>query len=159
MILFHVDEESAEKVDAHIAGLRDRVLGSIRVGMKESMEVLARAEADKLHGSPIVGHTGKLEQAVLASPKVTETDTVIRGDVSSFVDGKPLGAWLEDGTSIPAVVGKVIDFTAADVGKVFAHGHRAFHVKAHPFQIPTLEESKQAIFDTIQARIGEAMAE
>jgi hypothetical protein len=158
MLDFQVDPASAARVDAHLETTRQRVLAGIRNAMQEAMEGLAWTVADKLQGNPIVSRSGRLLGAVLGSPKVKETDTVIRGTVSADVGGKHLGLWLEDGTHVPAVAGKIFSYTAPGGEQVFARGHKAFEVKPHPFMNPSLQEYKATILQMIAARVTEAVA-
>jgi hypothetical protein len=154
MIDFAIDE--APVLD-YLEATRTRILAGIRTGMQEAMEGLAWNVADKLQGSPIVSRSGALLGAILGSPHVTETAEVIRGTVSSDVGEKHIGLWLEEGTHVKAVEGKLFQFTAADGQSVFTHGHRAFQVKAHPFLNPSLEEYKPTIMNIIAQKIGEAV--
>lgn len=157
MLQLAVDEASVAGVTDYLEQTRQNILAGIRQGMQEAMEGLSWTVADKLQGNPIVSRSGKLLGAILGSPKVTETDTVIRGTVSSDVGQKHLGLWLEEGFSVQAVKGTLFQFTAADGNSVFTHGHRAFKVAPHPFLNPSLEEYKPTIMDIIAAKIGEAL--
>lgn len=157
MIGFVADESSVAGVADYLEQTRQNILAGIRQGMQQAMEGLAWTVADKLQGNPIVSRSGELLGAVLGSPKVTETPYYIKGTVSSDVGGKHLGLWLEEGTNVKAVEGKLFHFTAADGASVFTHGHRAFQVAPHPFLNPSLDEYKPTILDIIQSRISEAI--
>jgi hypothetical protein len=137
--------------------VKERILEAVRVGMREAMEGLAWTVADKLQGNPIVSRSGKLLGAVLGSPKVTETADVIRGTVTADVGEKHLGIWLEEGTHVQAVEGKLFQFTPADENTVYTRGHRAFDMKPHPFMNPSLAEFKAPIMEIIASRVAEAI--
>lgn len=158
MIDLNVDAASVERVDAHLQSVRDRLLQGIRTGMLDAMVGLAATVADKLHGDPIHTRTGALLAAVMASPRVMVTETSVRGMVSSNVDGKPLGSWLEDGVHEPATT-KLLKFMGRDGSMVFSRGHRQFYEMGKPFLMPSLEESKQKIFETIRDSALQAVGE
>jgi hypothetical protein len=158
MIAFEVDQASVAGVTDYLEQTRKNILAGIRTGMQEAMEGLSWNVADKLQGNPIVSRSGRLLGAVLGSPKVTETETYIKGTVSSMVDGKPRGLWLEDGISVPAVAGVLFHFTAADGKSVFTHGHAAFQIAGRPFMNPSLQEYSPTIVDMIFAKVSEATA-
>lgn len=158
MIAAQVDPGSLVAVVDHLAQTRKNIFAAVRLGMLQGMEGLSWNVADKLQGSPIVSRSGALLGAILGSPKVVENREVIRGTVSSSVGRKPLGLWLEEGTSVPAVQGKLYGFVPADGTSVFTHGHQAFRVAAHPFLNPSLDEYGPTILETIQARIAEVVS-
>jgi hypothetical protein len=157
MLELTVDQESVDQVVEHVDVVRQRILTGIRGAMQQSMEGLAWNVADKLFGNPIVSRSGQLLGAILGSPKVTETPEVIRGTVTADVGKKHLGIWLEEGTHVPAVEGKLYEFTEPDEGSFWAHGHQAFQVKPHPFMNPSLREYRDAIYQNIANAIGEAL--
>lgn len=146
-------------VPDYLDQVRLRIMSGIRGGMQQVVEGLSWNVADKLQGNPIVSRSGRLLGAVLGSAKVTESESYIKGTVSGMVNGKPLGLWLEEGISVPAVAGKLYHFTAADGKSVFTHGHAAFQVAPHPFLNPSLEEYKPTILDIISQRITQAVEE
>jgi hypothetical protein len=154
-----VKPESVDEVLEHVDVVRQRILEGIRGGMKQAMEDLAYNVADKLFGNPIVSRSGELATAILESPKVTETPEVIRGTVTADVGRKHLGIWLEEGTHVPAVDGKLYEFTEPDSGSFYTHGHVAFQVKAHPFMNPSLKEYQTTIMQIIADSVAEATAE
>ena len=156
MLDFKVDQASVDATVDYVEQVKQRILEGVRSGMLEAMQGLAGTVADKLHGSPIVSRTGALLSAIEGSPKVTETDAIIRGTVTADVGAKHLGIWLEEGTHVPAVEGKLYQFTEADAGTFFARGHRAFDVKAHPFMNPALDEFKAPIMQIIADAIAAA---
>jgi hypothetical protein len=158
VIQFAIDEASVDRVEDYLEQTRQNILAGIRIGMREAMEGLSWDVADKLQGSPIVSRTGKLLGAILGSPKVSETADVIRGTVSSDVGQKHIGLWLEEGTSVKAVEGKLFHFTTADGKSVFTHGHKAFKVAPHPFLNPSLAEYKSTIMEIISQKVGEALS-
>jgi hypothetical protein len=155
MLDFFVDEASVSEVTDHLEQTRQNILAGIRVGMKEAMEGLSWTVADKLQGNPIVSRTGQLLGRILASPKVTETATYIKGTVDAELGQKHLGLWLEGGTDVPAVKGSLFQFTTADGNSVYTHGHKAFKVAPHPFMNVSLQEYKPTILDIITAKIEE----
>jgi hypothetical protein len=155
VLTFAVDEASVTEVTDYLEQTRQNILAGIRVGMKEAMEGLSWTVADKLQGNPIVSRSGALLGRVLASPKVTETAAYIKGTVDAELGKKHLGIWLEGGTDVPAVQGKLFQFTTADGTSVYTHGHKAFRVAPHPFMNPSLNEYKPTILDIIAAKISE----
>jgi hypothetical protein len=156
VINLKVDRASVDSTVAYIDQVKERILAGIRSGMQEAMEGLAGAVESKLEGDPIVSRTGELASAIAKSPKVTETATIIRGTVTADVGLKHLGIWLEEGTHVPAVDGKLYEFTEADGDTFFARGHRAFDVKPHPFMNPALDEMKAPIMQIIADAVAEA---
>ena len=144
-------------VEDYLEQTRKNILSGVRIGMGEAMEGLSWNVVDKLQGNPIISRSGKLVGAVLGSPKVTETADYIKGTVSSVVEGKPRGLWLEEGTSVPAVTGNLYHFAAADGGSVFTHGHAAFKVAPKPFLNPSLREYSPTIVDIITAKVQGAV--
>ena len=159
MLTFTLDPSSVDATVDHVEAVRHRILAAIREGMMEAMQGLAWTVADKLSGNPIVSRSGELLGAILGSPKVTETAEIIRGTVSSDVGAQHLGLWLEEGTHIKAVEGKLYGFTPPDGKTFFTHGHRAFSIKPHPFMNPSLREYKSTIMEIIVAKVAEATAE
>lgn len=168
MLQFAVEEESVTGIADYLEQTRQNILAGIRRGMLEAMEGLSFNVADKLQGNPIVSRSGQLLGHVLGSPKVTETQTYIKGSVDAEVGeigpkGQRLhiGLWMEEGTNVPATVGtskgKLYQFTAADGASVFTHGHKAFKVAPHPFMNPSLQEYRPTILDIIAAKVGEAV--
>lgn len=162
MLQFAVDEASVAEVTDYLEQTRQNILVGIRAGMKEAMEGLSWTVADKLQGNPIVSRSGALLGFILASPKVTETAAYIKGTVTSddqnSVFGgkvKHVGLWMEEGTHVPAVKGKLYQFTNAGGDTFWARGHRAFDVKPHPFMNPSLQEYRPTILDIIAAKISE----
>lgn len=161
-VLFSVDDASIQETADYLEQTRMRILSAIREGMAEAMGGLAWTVADKLQGSPIVSRTGQLLGTVLGSPKVTETDSYIKGTVSSNDGKKPKGLWLEGGISDPSTLGMdtglLYEFTASDGKSVFTHGHAAFQIAPKPFLNPSLEEYKPTILDIITSRIEGAVS-
>jgi hypothetical protein len=154
MLDLYVDEASVTEVTDYLEQTRQNILAGIRVGMKEAMEGLSWTVADKLQGNPIVSRSGQLLGRILASPKVTETATYIKGTVDAELGAKHLGLWLEGGTDVPAVEGRLFQFTTADGTSVYTHGHKAFRVAPHPFMNPSINEYKPTILDIIEATNG-----
>lgn len=159
MVELTITQASVDGIASYLERVRLRVLAAARAGMRESMEGLAWTVADKLQGNPITSRSGELLGAVLASPKVRETETQIRGTVSANVGGKPRGLWLEEGTHVPAVKGTVFAFTPPGEETQFSRGHKAFNVRPRPFMNPSLDQYKGQILATIQARVAEAMTQ
>jgi len=155
MLDFCVDEASVTGVKDYLEQTRQNIMAGIRSGMKEAMDGLSWTVADKLQGNPIVSRSGELLGHILGSPKVTETVSYIKGTVDAELGRKHLGLWLEAGTSVPAVQGKLFQFTTADGDSVFTHGHKAFRVAPHPFMNPSLNEYRSTILDIITQRISE----
>jgi hypothetical protein len=155
MLDFAVDEASVTGVKDYLEQTRQNILAGIRSGMKEAMDGLSWTVADKLQGNPIVSRSGELLGHILGSPKVTETASYIKGSVDAELGKKHLGLWLEAGTNVPAVQGKLYQFTTADGNSVFTHGHKAFRVAPHPFMNPSLNEYRSTILDIITQRISE----
>lgn len=159
MIQMVLERSSVGDVNAYLDRVKQRIFAGVRGGMQQSMDELAYGVADKLFGNPIHSHTGELAGAILGSPKVTETPEVIRGTISSDVGKKHIGLWLEEGTHVRAVQGKLFGFTAADGNTFFTRGHKAFDVKPRPFMNPTLHALSAQIFENIQRQAIEGMAE
>jgi hypothetical protein len=155
MLAFTIDDSA---VQDYLVQTRERILSAVRESMFEAMEGLANVVVGHTGGDPIVSRSGEFVQAVLESPKVQENDRYIKGSVSSWVGGKPMGVWFDEGTTVPAVAGTAYHFTAADGKSVFTHGHAAFQVAPHPIMNVSLEEYKPTILDIIQARVEGAMA-
>jgi hypothetical protein len=156
MLAFEVDQASVTEVTDYLEQTRQNILAGIRQGMQEAMEGLSWTVADKLQGSPIVSRSGKLLGRVLASPTVTATPHYIKGTVDAELGLAHLGLWLEAGTNVPAIPGKLFQFVPADGASVFTHGHAAFQVKAHPFMNVSLNQYKPTLLDIITGRIAEA---
>ena len=154
--LVGVDRASVAQVEDYLEQTKRNIFRNVKTGMKDAMEGLAGTVASKLDGNPIVSRTGKLLAHVLASPKVTESERYIKGRVDAEDGQKHLGLWLEEGTHVPAVAGKLYQFTAADASSVFTHGHRAFQVAPHPFMNPAEEEYSGTLVDIIAAKVAEA---
>jgi len=157
MIGFIEETGSEDRYEDYLERARQNILAGIRQGMQEAMEGLAWTVADKLQGNPIVSRSGKLLGKILGSPTVVEKPAYIKGTVDSDVGKKHQGLWLEKGTEVKAVEGKLFHFTTADGQSVFTHGHRAFRVAPHPFLNPSLEEYRPTILDLISMRITEAV--
>jgi hypothetical protein len=154
-----LDPASVTQTTEYLEEAKYKILEAVREGMKEAMINLAWNVAGKLQGDPIITHTGGLLDAILNSPRVTETAELVRGTVSSDVNKKHIGLWLEEGTHVPAVLRTLYEFTEPDGETFFTHGHQAFDVKPHPFMNPALEESQPMILETIRTRIEEALPE
>lgn len=159
MIDLELDPRSVDSTIDYVDQMRQRILQGVRVGMNDAMQALAWNVVDKLQGSPIQSRSGKLMGGILGSPRVTENADYVRGSVAGrSSDGKPIGLWLEEGTHVPAVEGKLFAFTTPDGNTVFTRGHRAFDVKPHPFLNSSLDAMRQPIMDIIAARVREATA-
>ena len=156
MITLQVEQASIDQLKSYLERVRQGILRGIREGMMEGMQGLAAAVVTEMGVAAIVNRTGALSEAILDSPKVTETPEVIRGTVTAAVGKKRLGIWLEEGTHVPAVEGNLFQFTEPDASTLYARGHRAFDVKPHPFMNPALREFKGPIMAIIEAHVAEA---
>jgi hypothetical protein len=154
-----LDPASIDETVSYVEQTRERILDAIRTSMLEAMHDLAWNVADKLQGDPIVSRSGELLGAILASPSVTVKSESITGSVWSDVGEKHIGLWLEEGTHVPAVDGKLFQFTEPDGKTFFTRGHRAFDVKPHPFLNPALHESETMIFELIQQAVDGAIVD
>jgi len=152
-----LDPASVDETVSYVEQTRERILDAIRVAMLEAMHDLAWNVADKMQGDPIVSRSGELLGAILASPSVSVKSATITGSVWSDVGEKHVGLWLEEGTHVKAVTGKLFQFTEPDGKTFFTRGHRAFDVKPHPFLNPTLHESETMITDLIQQAVDGAI--
>jgi len=135
---------------------RQNILNGIRQGMWEGMQQLAGDLVSKFHS-----RTGVLADAILRSPRLLEGENYIAGEVSTqSAHGRNLGLWLEYGIQDPSTLNtdkaKFYQFTSADAGSVWTHGHGAFQVAPHPFFNSTFQEDYPTILEIIQARIVEA---
>jgi hypothetical protein len=162
MIQFYVEPRSIDQVESYLEQVRLRILSAIREGMMQSMQGLAGVVASKLHGDPIQSHSGELSTAVLASPRVKESSTVIRGSVSADVGQKHFGIWFDYGTAYPR------QGVAGEGGrKHLSHGRLGEYLRSrmglrmapHPIMNPSLEQYKANILATISDRVTEAMAQ
>jgi hypothetical protein len=156
--MIQMDVDGSGVID-YLDATREKILQAVRVGMQEAMVGLAHQVVSHTGGggTDIVSRSGRFVGAVLGSPKVSETDAYIKGTVSGIVDGKPMGIWFDEGTSVPAVAGTLFHFTAADGASVFTHGHGAFKVAPHPIMNKSLEEYKPILIDIITAKIQGAV--
>jgi hypothetical protein len=150
MIDLAVNPESIAAVTQSFAEHRRWLIAGVIEGMGEAMQDLALATAENAPR-----RTGALERAILKSVKVKETSTEIVGTVSGNVGSLHVGLWLEEGTSVPAVVAKMV-LIDADGQPAFIRRHRAFRVPPHPFMNPTLQAQKQQIFETLRRHIRQA---
>lgn len=157
MIVAEPNPQAAEEVSEYLEATRKRILAGIREGMQEAMEGLASLVAEKVGGSPIQSHTGKLLAAILGGVHVRSTANAVIGEVRPDTHGgRNLALWLEKGVNEPGVTGKLMRFIA-DGALRFIYSHRAFRIEAKPFMNPTLEQDKTTIMEIIQQRIAGAL--
>jgi hypothetical protein len=145
-----VEESSVNDVRAHARDFGRRIIRAIKVGMREGMTVFAEAV-----GSKINSRTGQTAASILHGVSVTETPLEVRGRIGSGMVGrKPIGAWLENGISVPEVAGKLMVFQGPQ-GTVFARHHKAFRVPGRHIFSVSLQEVKSETFARIQTRMEE----
>jgi hypothetical protein len=147
-----VKQESVAEVQSSVRDFGRRVIRAILFGMREAMDMLGAAVAGKIHS-----RTGKTAASVLQGVRATETTALVVGRIGTgFVGAKPVGIWLERGTSVPSVSGKLMVFEGIN-GTVFTRKHAAFRVPARPVFNPTLQGLKEEITARIQARMDQVL--
>ncbi len=156
MITAQVQQQSVSAVNAYFDQTKQRIFAAVREGVAEGTEQLSWTIADKLQGNPIVSRSGELLGAVLNGVRLRETANAIQGSVFPDTGRKNLAQWLEEGTSIPGVQGKLMAFfSAAMSGLKVIRSHQAFKVAPHPFMNTSLAESEGPIFDLILQKVTE----
>jgi hypothetical protein len=164
MMRLEVDKASFDQAGDHLESIRQNILAGIRSSMMEGMQGLAGAVGEKLQGNPIAERTGDLLRAVLSSPRVVETDTYIKGEVSTTTAKfRNLGLWLNFGTKFPTK-GNVDSypkqflhsFSPANSKSIAKTGHGAFRIEPTFFFTDTFEDYSPTILEGIFARIAEA---
>jgi hypothetical protein len=143
----------------YLEEIKLRTIDAIEVGMEDAMASLASSEAA---AAPL--QTGRLRSWILRSPRVKRTQRFISGTVNANVGPAGphnqmfyIGNYLEFGTSVPAVVGKLMVFVAVDGTPVFTRKHKAFQVGPHPFMNATLHARKDSLMEIIAQYIREAI--
>jgi hypothetical protein len=167
MMRLDLNEASLNATCDHLETIRLNILAGIVSGMMGGMQLLAGAVGAKLQGNPIGVKTGNLLHAVLASPRVIQTETYIKGEVSTqSAKFRNLGLWLELGTKFPtkgntdAYPSQFLhSVSAANPASIAKHGHGAFRIEPKPFFNNTFEDVSPTILESIYHRIAEACNE
>ena len=166
MVRFLVTKESAASVDKYTDAVRKRVFAAVTEAMGEEMVTLADTVVSKLHGNPITGRTGKLEQAILQSPKVVDSPGATRGSVSAQDGALNLGLWLEKGHRFPGQRLKQLELSnkrnilkRLSVAQIDEMRSRGGRVKPYPFLVPSLEERETPILEHIREKVADALAQ
>jgi hypothetical protein len=167
MMRLEVDHASFDAAADHLESMRLNILAGVRSAMMDGMQGLAAAVGEKLQGNPIAERTGDLLRAVLSSPRVVETDTYIKGEVSTAsAKFRNLGLWLNFGTKFPAKGNLdaypkqfLHSFSSANSKSIAKNGHGAFRIEPTLFFTDTFEDYSPTIFEGIYARIAEACNE
>lgn len=163
-VALFLDPVSVTQTTDYLEESREKILQAVREGMQEAMRGLASTAIAELAIAGVQVRTGQLVENIAESPKVTETSELIRGTVSAETDitlggkkSKHIGLWMEEGTHVPEVTGTLFEFTEPDGGSFWAHGHRAFDVKPHPFMNPALHDFEATILEIITKHVEEAL--
>ncbi|HVJ09268.1 MAG TPA: hypothetical protein VM554_12880 [Acidisarcina sp.] len=159
MIGLVVEPESVDQAVEHIDAVRQRILASLRDGMQRAMAGLAGAAVEEMAEAGIQNRSGELKGAIVRSPWVSETPLILRGNVTADVGMKHVGLWMEEGTNVPAVEGKIFEFAEPDAESLYSHGHAAFQVRARPFMNPALQKYQDSILQILADAVAEAIAE
>jgi hypothetical protein len=167
MIRLEVDQPSFDAATDHLEAMRLNILAGICSGMMEGMQMFAGTVAEKLQGNPIQSRTGDLLNTILKSPRVVQTDTYIKGEVST-AGGKfrNLGIWLNFGTKFP-VKGNLSaypsqflhSFKPSNRSSIAQRGHGAFRIEPTFFFTDAFDETLPDILSIINQRIAEACNE
>ncbi|MDP9267261.1 MAG: hypothetical protein M3P27_02915 [Acidobacteriota bacterium] len=150
-------EVDASGIPSRVETVRLKVLRAIKLGMRESMSVVAAATAGKVHS-----RTGQLAAAIIKSVRVRQTDIETVGSISGDVGRKHVGLWLEKGTRAHLIGRRTSGFSSTLITQLFNGNQRP--VRLHPgqpprpFMNPTLQALKGEIQSRIAARIDEALA-
>lgn len=164
MIEFKVDPRSVTNTVDYLEAVRKRIFEGVRAGMTEAMEGLAAVTVAEMGAAGIQNRTGELAADILASPKVTENATTIRGRVRAMrtmkLGGREfagfVGTAIDEGFHVKAVEGSLYQFTEPTEGTFFTRGHAAFDVRPHPFLKRAADSFAPSIIDLIQMRVNEA---
>lgn len=164
MLQLAVEQRSVDSVAGYLERVKLRIFQKMREGMQEAMEGLAGETVFQASAAGIQNRTGQLFTDILNSPKVRETPELIVGTVTAASEmtsgGRKfkgyLGTALDEGFHVPAVTGKLFQFTSADGDTLYARGHTAFDVKPHPFLRRSKEAFTAPILEIIAARVAEA---
>jgi hypothetical protein len=167
MMRLEVDQASFDAAEDHLESIRLNILAGIRSSMMEGMQGLAGAVGEKLQGNPIAERTGDLLRAVMASPRVVETATYIKGEVSTTsAKFRNLGLWLNFGTKFPTKGNTgaypkqfLHSFAPANSKSIAKNGHGAFRIEPTFFFTSTFEDFSPTILEGIYQRIAEACNE
>jgi hypothetical protein len=165
MIEFKVDPRSVTNTVDYLEAVRKRIFQGVKAGMQEAMEGLAAVAVSEMGAAGIQNRTGELAADILASPKVRETVTTIRGSVRAMrtmkLGGRTfagyVGTALDEGFHVKAVEGNLYQFTEPTEGTYYTRGHAAFDVRPHPFLKRAAQSFAPSIIDIIQMRVNEAV--
>jgi hypothetical protein len=153
MILFSISRASIDTVSNHIESLKQRVLVGIRLGMRDGIRGLARAEQDAVAGHT---RTGLLARILGRGGRVIESGEQISAVYRPRYAGKHEHYWLEYGTKNPAVEGKLMQINVAGA-TVYRMSRKAFQMPGQPFFFATAEGFRERFFEILKARMDEAM--
>lgn len=171
-----IEQRSVDSVLDYVERTKLRIFAKMHEGMQEAMEGLAGETVYQASAAGIRSRTGQLFTDILSSPKVSETAELIFGRVtmkSEMTSGGRkfegyLGTALDAGFTVPSAVpegrkidtrqgtAKVFEFMAADGESRFTFGHKAIHVKPHPFLHRAKEAYTAPILQIIESRVAEA---
>jgi hypothetical protein len=150
MIVFTVSRASIDAVANHIDHVRQRLIVGIRLGLRDALRGLARAEQEALSSHR---RSGLLERILGQGGRVIESGGQIAAVYRPRMAGKQPHYWLEYGTRHAAV-----DHLLMQVApKVYRMGREAFETSGQPFFFTTAEGFREQFFEILQARVEEAM--
>ncbi len=153
MILFTVNRASIDAVSNHIENVKQRVLVGIRLGMRDGIRGLARAEVEAVSGHT---RTGLLERILGRGGRVIESGEQISAVYRPRYAGKQEHYWLEYGTKNPAVKDKLMQINVAGT-IMYRMSRKGFETPGQPFFFATAEGFKGRFFEILKARMDEAM--
>jgi hypothetical protein len=160
MILFTLDKTSVDSAVSYIDHLQERILVGVRLGMRDGVKGLAKAEVEAASShqgtDPKTAEHDKLANILGRAGRVIETDESVTAVYKPRNLGKQPHYWLEYGVNIPEVEGPLMPMDISGQ-TLFRHKHKAFSERAQPFFFSTGEEYQGQFFERIQARVQEAM--
>ncbi len=153
MILFTISRSSIDAVSNHVENVKQRVLVGIRLGMRDGIRGLARAEQEAVSGH---SRTGLLERILGRGGRVIESGEQISAVYRPRYAGKQEHYWLEYGTKNPAVEGKLMQINVAGT-IMYRMSRKAFQTPGQPFFFATAEGFREQFFEILKARMDEVM--
>jgi hypothetical protein len=153
MILFTIRRSSIDAVSNHVENVKQRVLVGIRLGMRDGIRALARAEVEAVSGHR---RTGLLERILGRGGRVIESGEQISAVYRPRYAGKQEHYWLQYGVKNPAVEGKLMQINVAG-GTVYRMSRKGFETPGQPFFFATAEGFREQFFEILKARMDEAM--
>jgi hypothetical protein len=162
MLDVFVDPKSVDATVEYIDAVKLRILDAVRSGMTESMQLLAETVVGEMAAAGVQNRTGELESNILRSPRVTETESEIRGRVfaRALVKAKGGAAYWQNMGNIfdmgfrdPKVKSGPHQIVGPTGDTFWARGHAAFDVRPHPFFKRSADVAEAPIMDLIRSRV------